>query len=83
MDVYSQDEKIKHQLVNTNKLLGEVPQIIGGKTGFTDEAGGCILTINKVQNKTGEYFIAIVLGSDNREPEIKKLIEWTQEAYVW
>lgn len=83
MDVYSQDEKIKHQLVNTNKLLGEVPQIIGGKTGFTDEAGGCMLTINKVRNKTGEYFIAIVLGSDNREPEIKKLIEWTQEAYVW
>ncbi len=82
-EVYSQDGKIKHRLVNTNKLLGEVPQILGGKTGFTDEAGGCMLTINKIQNKPGEYFIAIVLGSDDRELEIKKLIEWTEQAYVW
>jgi len=83
MEIYSQDEKIKHRLVNTNKLLGEIPQMIGGKTGLTDEAGGCMLTMNKIQNNTGEYFIAIVLGSNDREMEIKKLIEWTEQAYVW
>lgn len=83
IDVYSQDGKIKHRLVNTNKLLGEISQIIGGKTGFTDEAGGCILIMSKIPEKTGEYLISVILGSKDRELEIKKLIEWTEKAYVW
>jgi len=83
IDIYSQDKKIKHHLVNTDKLLDEIPEIIGGKTGFTDEAGGCMLTIVKLPNKVGEYLITIVLGSDNRELSTKKLIEWIQKAYVW
>lgn len=82
-DIYSQDKKTKHHLVNTNKLLDETSEIIGGKTGFTDEAGGCMLTVVKLPNKVGEYLITIVLGSDNRELSTKKLIEWIQKAYVW
>lgn len=87
IEVYSQDGKIKHYLVNTNKLLGESAnwrtQIIGGKTGFTDEAGSCILTMIKIPEKTGEYLISVILGAEDRELETKKLIEWTEKAYVW
>jgi len=87
IEVYSQDRKFKHYLVNTNKLLFESAnlqtQIIGGKTGFTKEAGGCMLTIIKKPNKPGEYLIVIVLGANNRELETKKLIEWTEKAYLW
>ena len=57
--------------------------MIGGKTGFTEEAGGCMLIITKIPNKTGKYLITIVLGSEDRELEVKKLIEWIQKAYVW
>lgn len=81
--IYSQDGKIDHHLTNTNELLGEISEIIGGKTGFTSEAGGCMLTMVKIPNKPGEYLITIILGSENRELETKKLIEWTQKAYVW
>lgn len=86
IEINSQDG-IKHYLVNTDKLLGESAgwqaQIIGGKTGFTEEAKGCMLTINKIPDKTGEYLITIVLGSGDRESETRKLIEWAEEAYVW
>lgn len=82
-DIYSQDKKTKHHLINTNKLLAEIPEMIGGKTGFTDEAGGCMITMVELQNKVGEYLITVVLGSDNRELSTKKLIEWIQKAYVW
>lgn len=72
-----------HQLINTNKLLGEIPEIVGGKTGFTEEAGECMLTMIKVPDKPGEYLIIIILGSENRELETKKLINWVEKAYVW
>ncbi len=83
IELYSQEEKIKHHLITTNKLLSDIPQIIAGKTGFTEEAGGCMLTMVKNPDKPGEYLIIIILGSEDRELETKKLIEWTQEAYVW
>lgn len=87
VEISSQDGSVKHNLLNTNKLLNESTswrtEIIGGKTGFTEEAGGCMLTINRIPNKTGEYLITIVLGSKERELEVKKLIEWIQKAYVW
>jgi len=83
VEIYSQDRSTSHHLVNTNGLLGEVLEIIGGKTGFTEEAGGCMLTIVKKPDKPGEYLITVVLGSGNRELETKKLIEWTIKAYTW
>jgi len=83
IDIQSQDKNFSHHLINTNKLLGKAHEIIGGKTGFTDEAGGCMLTIIKKPDKPGEYLIIIVLGADNRELETKKLINWVQKAYLW
>lgn len=87
ININSQDGKIGHHLINTNKLLSESgdwqAQIIGGKTGFTEEASGCMLTIIKIPDRPGEYLITIILGSKNRESETKNLIEWIQKAYVW
>ncbi|MCK5080980.1 MAG: D-alanyl-D-alanine carboxypeptidase, partial [Candidatus Moranbacteria bacterium] len=40
-EIYSSDGKIKHQISNTDKLLDTMPNCIGGKTGFTYEAGQC------------------------------------------
>lgn len=82
-EIYSQERNFKHDLINTNKLLGDIPEIIGGKTGFTDEAGGCMLIAIKIPNKSEQYLIIIVLGSKNRELEIQKLVEWINKAYVW
>src|SRR3990167_8300555 len=34
--IESSDERIKHQITSTNRLLGLIKDIIGGKTGYTD-----------------------------------------------
>ncbi len=66
---------LHHVLENTNQLLGENPEIIGGKTGFTEEAGECLILIT--ENKKSEtYLISIVLNSKHRFEDIKKLIEY-------
>lgn len=78
--VSSIDNKFIHNLTTTNNLLGKIPQIIGGKTGYTEEAGGCMLTVSNISNN---YLIVVVLGSAQRENEIEKLVNWAQQAWLW
>lgn len=77
MVVYSADGKIKHRLENTNELLGKNDEIIAGKTGFTDEAGGSLVLLTK------DNIITVVLGSPARFEESEKLISWLRTAYIW
>lgn len=79
--IFSIDNKFIHNITTTNKLLEKFPQIIGGKTGFTDEAGGCMVIIYKINENN--YLIAVVLGSNQRENDIEKLIDWAQKAWIW
>jgi D-alanyl-D-alanine carboxypeptidase len=61
------------RVVNTDQLLGEIPEIVCSKTGFTTSAKGCLLLA--ISNpKNNDYFINIVLGADERFSEMKKLI---------
>lgn len=65
------------ELINTNEFLGEVPNIVGGKTGYTDQAGGCMLLVLK--DEGGNFLINAILGTASRKArteEMKKLIEW-------
>jgi len=51
--------------------------IIGGKTGYTEKAGGCILFI--FSDEKENYFINLILGSESpqkRIEEMQKLIDW-------
>lgn len=50
--------------------------LIGGKTGYTFEAGGCMLL---VLENDGNYYINVVLGADSqvsRVTEMQKMINW-------
>ncbi len=58
---------------NTNELLGEIPGIIGGKTGWEIEAEGCLLLI--IKHPKGNYFINVILGSNDRFAEMRKIID--------
>jgi len=63
--------------INKNELLGKIPNIVGGKTGYTDEAGGCMVFL--FQNEKGEIFINVILGTQSVEAritEMQKLINW-------
>jgi D-alanyl-D-alanine carboxypeptidase len=61
---------------NTNELLGEIPEIVCGKTGFTTQAKGCLLLVINNPKNNG-YLINIILGADDRFLEMKKLINWS------
>jgi len=55
-------------------------EVIGGKTGYTDEAGGCIIFIFK--DARGNLFINVILGAPSsaaRIEEMQKLIDWINE----
>ena len=41
-------ELYEKKLVNTNKLLGEIPSIVGGRTGWTIMAGGSLILVLEV-----------------------------------
>ena len=46
-EVVSIDGRWRHQLLNTNQLLGLLFNIVGGKTGFTERAGGSIILVTE------------------------------------
>ncbi len=61
------------KITNTDELLGQLPNVVFSKTGFTVEANGCLLLVlNNPEN--GDYLINIVLGADDRFLEMQKLI---------
>lgn len=80
-DLSSVDGRIKHHLINTNQLLGQISGIILGKTGFTDGALGTMVL--EVEVSGANRIISVVLGSPDRFGETEKLIEWGKEAHRW
>jgi len=78
--ISSSDKKFVHNLINTNKLLGKIPVVLGGKTGFTQEAGGCMFALSNINN---HYLVTVILGSQSREEDTEKLINWAQNGWLW
>ncbi len=58
---------------NTNDLLEEYPEIVGGKTGWTPLAGGCLIVIT--QKPEGGHYISIILGAKDRFAEMRKILD--------
>ena len=78
--VKSVDGKIKHRLANINQLLGEVPGVLGVKTGWTENARENLVTYLE---KDGRRLLIVVLGSQDRFGETKELIDWIFGNYEW
>lgn len=68
--------------INTNRLLGQVPGIIGGKTGVTLKAGECFLLLVESPDGKG-YIVNVILGSANRFSEAEELLQWVTDSYIW
>ena len=79
-NLYFENGVLHHILHNTNKLLGEIPGIIGGKTGFTEKAGGCLILILKGR-KPNTYLINVILNSPERFEDMKKLTDYAHSKY--
>ncbi len=81
-DLYLKNGQLHHKLINTNKLLGQRLEIIGGKTGWTTDAKGCFMVIEKSPIE-GNYIIHVILGSPDRVLEMENIIDWVLTAYRW
>lgn len=83
-EAHALDRSTVHKFKNTNKLLSEVyPYMIGGKTGYTDNAGFCLVSLS---SQDDNEILTVVLGSNysgNQFQDSKALIEWTYNNYSW
>lgn len=86
--IASEDGANRHRLATTNKLMTERTDIRGLKTGYTEEARGNLIILADVfdegisEEETPEYY-SIVLGSDDREQETAKILDWIKGSYQW
>lgn len=78
--VASMDGLIQHRLVSTNKLLGEVPGVLGIKTGWTEFARENLVTFVARDN---HRVIIAVLGSKDRFGETRRIIDWIYGNFTW
>ena len=74
------DHTVSHELTNLNLLLGQVSGLSGVKTGFTQLAGECLVTLVQRQN---HQIITVVLGSSDRFGDTRQLIDWGFANFNW
>ncbi len=70
---------ITHDLETTNELLG-MEEIKGVKTGWTPLSGECFVGLVDFKDRR---LITVILGSEDRFGETKKLVEWAKENVFW
>ncbi|MBI3046545.1 MAG: D-alanyl-D-alanine carboxypeptidase [Candidatus Harrisonbacteria bacterium] len=72
-------KNLSKELANINNFAGR-PEFLGGKTGFTDQAGGNLISIF---NHGGHKILIIVLGTDDRFGQTEVLYNWIKQAYLF
>lgn len=83
----SSDGEIRHQLVNSNRLVNEYNYsgAIGVKTGYIPEAGHCLVSAVR---QNGYILIGVVLKTyldtaTASADESKKLFDWSESNIKW
>jgi len=80
----------KRKIYSTNQLLYSFLnsakhgyKVIGGKTGYLPQAGGCLAVVIE---KDKHQIVSVVLGSQNRQTrfqDTKALVDWVFLNYIW
>lgn len=78
--VHDQEFKYFHFLQNVNELLGKVPGVAGIKTGFTENAGECLVNLTK---RGKREILTVVLKSEDRFKETEILLDWVFLNHRW
>lgn len=69
-----------HDLTNVNQLLGKIPGVAGLKTGWTENARECLVTL---QVKEKGRLLTVLLRSADRFGETEKLLTWVGQNFDW
>jgi len=78
--ISSIDGELSHELTSTNQLLSSFLNVLGLKTGHTEAAGLCFVSI--IENDKGNKIITVVLNSPDRFAETKMLASWAFRSYT-
>ncbi len=76
----SVDGKYSKTLASTNKLLTDIPESVGIKTGTTTGAGE-VLIYEYAKDKMD--IIIVVMGSKDRFADTSDILGWTLKSYAW
>ncbi len=79
VNLSSTDYLLSNQLFTNGEY-----KILGGKTGFIDEAGYCFAVA--MENQAGQKVLGVILGSqsiDSRFQDMKALWHWVLNNYNW
>lgn len=80
--ISSADGKYTHEIFNTDELLGQFPNLIGTKTGFTPLAGYSLLAVASDQSDRHKV-IAVLLNDPYRWQSIRSMFDWSFQAVDW
>lgn len=69
-----------HYLESTNELLGILPGLRGLKTGWTENAGECLVSYVE---RDGNALIFVVMGSADRFGDTTALVDWAYSHHQW
>lgn len=78
----STNREISHYWINLNSLIGVEEGVLGGKTGYIEEAGPSMTVISSTPQE-GKYIVTVVLNADDRLEASRQLLNWTKKAYIW
>jgi D-alanyl-D-alanine carboxypeptidase len=82
MNIFSADGKYSHEIFNTDQLLGQLPNLLGTKTGFTPLAGYSLLAVATDQSQNHRV-VAVLLDDPNRWQNIRSMFDWSFQAVDW
>jgi D-alanyl-D-alanine carboxypeptidase len=80
--ITSVDGKYSHDILNTDVAIDQIPNCLGGKTGFTPLAGYSLMMA--VSDPTKKHkIISVVLDDPQRWVDVKTMVDWTFQSYEW
>ncbi len=82
-EIFSVDGKIQHHIGNTDRLLEQMSNCLGGKTGFTYEAGKCLMSGASDPSGREIKVIGVILDDFYRWQDMKSMLTWSFQAYQW
>jgi len=68
------------KFTSTNQLLGSYAWVVAGKTGFTSDAGRCLVAS---ASRGGRRLVAVALGSTDAFADVRALFEYGFTAFDW
>lgn len=81
--IASVDGAYVHEIFNTNQLLGQYPNLMGTKTGFTPRSGYSLLAVAEDPADRKHRLIAVVLDDAYRWNSIQDMFAWGFGSFEW